>query len=75
MILPAQNPSVYPVDMQDVAPKPGRPPLHGRATLAVRLQVRVLRAERTAWEKAARREGKSLSEWVREVVNRAVAGQ
>lgn len=61
----------YTADMPPVSPKPGRPPLHGRAKLAVVVRLRVLRAESASWKKAARRAGKSLSEWIREAANRA----
>jgi len=34
------------------------------------LQVRVRRSEKAAWVKAAQREGKNLSQWVTDTLNR-----
>ena len=59
--------------MQDMSPKMGRPPLHGRAKLSVVVRVRTLRAEKERWQKAARQAGKSLSEWLRAVANKAAS--
>jgi hypothetical protein len=57
--------------MDLVTRKPGRPPIHGRARLAVLVRARILNAERTAWAKAAKAAGVSLSEWIRSSCNRA----
>jgi predicted HicB family RNase H-like nuclease len=39
---------------------------------AIVLQSRVQPAEKTAYQKAAKSEGKDLSTWIRETLNRAV---
>lgn len=52
---------------------PGRPPIHGRARLAVTVRARILNAERAAWSKAAKAAGVTLSEWIRTACNKAAA--
>lgn len=39
---------------------------------AIVLQSRVQPSEKAAYQKAARSEGKDLSSWIREILNRAV---
>ena len=53
------------------APKrrPGRPPRSTTPSLE-RIEIRVTPDERWAWEQAARREDKTLSEWIRGRCNR-----
>lgn len=45
-------------------PRRGRPPRAGKAALE-RIELRVTRLERAAWDHAAARAGLSLSEWIR----------
>ena len=51
--------------------KVGRPSL-GKDARSVVLQARVQESEKAAYEKAAKSEGKDLSNWVRETLNDAV---
>jgi predicted HicB family RNase H-like nuclease len=53
-------------------PKVGRPSL-GKDAKSVVLQSRVQETEKTAYQKAAKSEGKDLSTWVRETLNQAIA--
>lgn len=54
--------------------KTGRPPISGgRATLDVMLRVRILHSEKADWKRAAKKAGKSVSEWLRELANREAA--
>lgn len=57
--------------MREKKPKVGRPSL-GKDARSVVLQSRIQESEKTAYEKAARAEGKDLSTWVRETLNRRV---
>ena len=52
-------------------PKVGRPRL-GKDAKSVVLQSRVQEAEKEAYQRAARSEGKDLSVWVREKLNAAI---
>ncbi|MDX6384351.1 MAG: hypothetical protein QOK48_1924 [Blastocatellia bacterium] len=52
--------------------KVGRPKLPKGHAKAIVLQSRVQEAEKKAYERAARLEGKDLSSWVRETLNRSV---
>lgn len=52
-------------------PKVGRPSL-GKDARSVVLQSRVQETEKTAYQKAAKSEGKDLSTWVRETLNQAI---
>lgn len=52
-------------------PKVGRPSL-GKDARSVVLQSRVQETEKTAYQKAAKAEGKDLSNWVRETLNTAI---
>ncbi len=45
-------------------PRIGRPPRADKASLE-RIELRVTRLERAAWEHAAAQAGMSLSEWIR----------
>jgi len=55
-----------------MTPRPGRPPKSGgRATLNVMIRVRVLRVEQINWKRAAKKLGKQLSEWLRDLANAA----
>jgi len=58
--------------MQEKRKRVGRPPLAKGEAKAIVLQSRVQPAEKAAYQKAARSEGKDLSTWIREVLNRAV---
>lgn len=60
--------------MELVARKPGRPPIHGRARLAVVVRARILHAERASWARAAKAAGITLSEWIRAACNKAAGG-
>jgi hypothetical protein len=53
--------------------KVGRPKLAKGEAKATVLQSRVQPSEKAAYQKAARSEGKDLSTWVRETLNRALA--
>ena len=57
--------------MRDKKPKVGRPSL-GKDARSVVLQTRVQETEKTAYQKAAKAEGKDLSTWVRETLNAAI---
>jgi predicted HicB family RNase H-like nuclease len=48
--------------------KPGRPPRSAKAALD-RFEMRITVAERKAWERVAKGEGLSLSEWARGLLN------
>jgi predicted HicB family RNase H-like nuclease len=52
-------------------PKVGRPSL-GKDARSVVLQSRVQDEEKKAYQKAAKSEGKDLSNWVRETLNAAI---
>lgn len=52
-------------------PKVGRPSL-GKDAKSVVLQSRVQESEKDAYQRAAKSEGKDLSTWVRETLNRSV---
>jgi predicted HicB family RNase H-like nuclease len=52
--------------------KVGRPTLPKGAAKTIVLQSRVQESEKAAYQRAAKSEGKDLSVWVREVLNRAV---
>ena len=52
--------------------KVGRPPLPKGEAKAIVLQSRVQPSEKAAYQKAARSEGKDLSTWIRETLNRAL---
>ena len=50
----------------------GRPKLPKGHAKAIVLQSRVQEAEKKAYERAAKSEGKDLSTWVRETLNAAI---
>lgn len=50
----------------------GRPRLPKGHAKAIVLQSRVQEAEKKAYERAAKSEGKDLSTWVRETLNQAI---
>jgi len=52
--------------------KVGRPKFAKGEAKAIVLQSRVQPSEKAAYQKAARSEGKDLSAWIRETLNRAV---
>ena len=58
--------------MRDKKKKVGRPPMPKGEAKAIVLQSRVQPAEKVAYQKAAKSEGKDLSTWIRETLNRAV---
>ena len=58
--------------MREKRKKVGRPPLAKGEAKAIVLQSRVQPSEKAAYQKAARSEGKDLSAWIRETLNRAV---
>lgn len=58
--------------MREKRKRVGRPPLAKGEAKAIVLQSRVQPAEKQKYQKAAQSEGKDLSTWVREVLNRAV---
>lgn len=55
--------------MREKKAKAGRPPLPKGEAKAIVLQSRVQPAEKAAYQRAAKAEGKDLSTWVREVLN------
>jgi predicted HicB family RNase H-like nuclease len=58
--------------MPEKRKKVGRPPMPKGEAKGVVLQSRVQPAEKAAYQKAAKSEGKDLSAWIRETLNRAV---
>lgn len=54
------------------AKKVGRPKFPKGQAKAIVLQSRVQEAEKKAYERAAKSEGKDLSTWVRETLNAAI---
>jgi predicted HicB family RNase H-like nuclease len=59
--------------MRDKKVKVGRPPMPKGEAKAIVLQSRVQPSEKTAYQKAAKSEGKDLSTWVRETLNQAIS--
>jgi predicted HicB family RNase H-like nuclease len=57
--------------MREKKPKVGRPKLAKGEAKGVVLQSRVQPAEKTAFQKAAKSEGKDLSAWIRDKLNAA----
>jgi hypothetical protein len=57
-----------------VSRKPGRPPRASKPSLE-RVEIRVTKAEKAAWERAARLAPfqATLSEWIRECLNDAAS--
>ncbi len=58
--------------MREKKPKVGRPKLAKGEAREIVLQSRVQPSEKAAYQKAAKSEGKDLSTWVRETLNRAL---
>ena len=58
--------------MRERKKKVGRPPMPKGEAKAIVLQSRVQPAEKTAYQKAAKAEGKDLSTWIRETLNEAI---
>ena len=58
--------------MREKRKKVGRPKLPKGHAKAIVLQSRVQEAEKKAYERAAKSEGKDLSTWVRETLNQAI---
>ena len=58
--------------MRDKPNKVGRPKLPKGHAKAIVLQSRVQEAEKKAYERAAKSEGKDVSTWVRETLNAAL---
>ena len=58
--------------MPEKKQKVGRPKLPKGEAKAIVLQSRVQEAEKKAYERAAKSEGKDLSTWVRETLNTAI---
>jgi predicted HicB family RNase H-like nuclease len=57
--------------MREKRPRVGRPKLAKGEAKDIVLQSRVQPSEKAAYQKAAKSEGKDLSTWVRETLNRA----
>jgi predicted HicB family RNase H-like nuclease len=58
--------------MREKKPKVGRPPLPKGEAKGIVLQSRVQPSEKAAYQKAAKSEGKDLSTWVRETLNKHI---
>lgn len=58
--------------MRERKPKVGRPPLPKGEAKAIVLQSRVQPAEKDAYMRKAKLEGKDLSTWIRDTLNHAV---
>lgn len=61
------------LDTEDVGqggkrPGAGRPPI-GKVPMSGQYPIRCTHAERVAWERAAKVNGKDLSEWIRDTLN------
>jgi predicted HicB family RNase H-like nuclease len=59
--------------MREKRKKAGRPPLAKGEAKAIVLQSRVQESEKKAYQRAAKAEGKDLSTWIRETLNRSIA--
>lgn len=58
--------------MRERKKKVGRPPLAKGEAKTIVLQSRVQESEKKAYQGAAKAEGKDLSTWIRETLNRSV---
>ena len=58
--------------MREKKKKVGRPPLAKGEAKTIVLQSRVQESEKAAYQKAAKLQGKDLSTWIRETLNRAL---
>ena len=59
--------------MREKKPKVGRPPLAKGEAKAIVLQSRVQPSEKAAYQKAAKSEGKDLSTWIRQTLNKHIS--
>jgi len=59
--------------MREKRKKVGRPTLPKGEAKTIVLQSRVQESEKTAYQKAAKSEGKDLSTWVRETSNKHIS--
>ena len=59
--------------MREKRKKVGRPTLPKGEAKTIVLQSRVQESEKTAYQKAAKSEGKDLSTWVRETLNKHIS--
>jgi predicted HicB family RNase H-like nuclease len=59
--------------MREKKPKVGRPKFAKGEAKDIVLQSRVQPSEKAAYQKAAKSEGKDLSSWVRETLNKSIA--
>jgi predicted HicB family RNase H-like nuclease len=59
--------------MREKRKKVGRPPLAKGEAKTIVLQSRVQETEKAAYQKAAKAEGKDLSTWVRETLNKHIS--
>jgi uncharacterized protein (DUF1778 family) len=51
----------------------GRPPKHGDKVMGERLEIRVIAAEKAAYDRAAEAAGVERSDWIRDTLNAAAA--
>lgn len=58
--------------MREKKTKVGRPKMPKGEAKAIVLQSRVQLSEKSAYQKAAKAEGKDLSTWVRETLNKSI---
>jgi len=58
--------------MREKRKKVGRPPLAKGEAKTIVLQSRVQESEKKAYQNAAKAQGKDLSTWIRETLNRSV---
>jgi predicted HicB family RNase H-like nuclease len=59
--------------MREKRKKVGRPPLAKGEAKTIVLQSRVQETEKAAYQRAAKSEGKDLSTWVRETLNKHIS--
>lgn len=59
--------------MREKKPKVGRPKMAKGEARETVLQSRVQPSEKAAYQKAAKSEGKDLSTWVRETLNKSIS--
>jgi predicted HicB family RNase H-like nuclease len=59
--------------MREKRKKVGRPPLAKGEAKTIVLQSRVQESEKRAYQNAAKSEGKDLSTWVRETLNKHIS--
>jgi predicted HicB family RNase H-like nuclease len=59
--------------MREKRKKVGRPPLAKGEAKTIVLQSRVQESEKKAYQNAAKSEGKDLSTWVRETLNKHIS--